>query len=342
MKKPLIPAVSFIKALCAMGVVCSHFFTRMVNMDTRNILSFLNGHWGNAVVQTFLVVSGFLLHYHYSDHLELKTYAVKRWRGIFPMFYIAYLYFMFGKVCDNRSIFYYRNPWAYLFTLLGIDGYVMDRLPTYYLVGEWFLGPILIMYILYPLLRKAFAKRAPLSFAAVAMVYVLFYDKPITSTVGIWTLSSCLVSFAFGMLCCRYREVLLGKLGIAAAAVVFITLLTVPMPYGWQNFSEHLMGAALFIGMFAIGSAVMTWRLPEALFRELGMLSYPIFLVHNQIIPRIAGSWLPGNPLKGWALFFMDFAITCCAAKALDVVTRAVLHRTDAWIAAWKARKASV
>lgn len=61
-------------------MVCSHFFVHMTNMDTGSILYFANGYWGGTWVQTFLIVSGFLLHYHYSDSLDLKQYAIRRWK----------------------------------------------------------------------------------------------------------------------------------------------------------------------------------------------------------------------------------------------------------------------
>lgn len=336
MKKPLIPAVSFVKAMCAMSVVVTHFFVRMTNMDTTAILSFRNGQWGDSSVQTFLIVSGFLLHYHYAEGLELKTYAVKRWRGLFPMFYIAYLYFMYGKVLDSRSFFYYGSPWAYILTLLGMDGYVMARLPAYYIIGEWFMGAIIIMYVLYPLLRKSFQRSPLLSFGAVLALYLVFYDKPITNEQGLWTVSSCLVSFAFGMLACHYRDAFTGKWGVLAGAAVCVLLQVVPMPAGSQNLTEHLMGAALFLLLMALGNVVMRLKPAAALFRTLGNLSYPIFLLHNQIIPRIVGSWKPGTPWKGWVLFFVTFTITAMAAKALEVVTRAVLNKTDALLAARK------
>lgn len=332
MKKPMIPAVSFIKAISALGVVSCHFFTRMANMDTYLILNYLNGSWGDAFVQVFLIVSGFLLHYHYQDNLELKNYAVKRWRGIFPMFYIAYLYFMYGKVCDWRSVFYYGNPWAYLLTLTGMDGYTMARLPSYYIIGEWFLGAIIILYILYPLLRKAFQKSAVGTFAFTAVLYLVFYDRPITNAYGLWTISSCLVSFALGMLIREYREVFIGKRSVAAAVAVVILLVTVFIPSG-RNLSTHLMGAALFVILYNAGGKIMGFRPAGAVFQLLGDLSYPIYLLHNQIVPRIAASWQPGNPIKGWALFAITCILTVIAAKVLDVVTRSVMRWADAQIA---------
>lgn len=338
MKKPRIPAITFVKGISAMGVVCSHFFTQMTNMDTSRIMLFENGYWGGAWVQCFLIASGFLLHYHYSDHLELKTYAVRRWRSIFPMFYIAYLFFMYGKVCDARTVFYYYYPWAYILTLLGMDGYLMGRLPSYYIVGEWFLGVIIILYILYPLLRKAFLKNSIATFAATVALYLIFHEKTITSDVGLWSVSSCMVSFALGMLISRYQKQLTGKWSVLVSAVLLWLLVNVHLCVG-QNIGCHLAGAVIFILAFAIGERLMRLRVTSWFFQMLGDLSYPVFLVHNQIIPRIAGSWRPGNPIKCWFLFFVVCALSLAAGKALEVVTRSVVAWCDTKLAMLKQRK---
>lgn len=41
-----------------------------------------------------------------------------------------------------------------LLSLLGMDGYFQYRGPNYYLIGEWFFGAIVFLYILYPLFAK--------------------------------------------------------------------------------------------------------------------------------------------------------------------------------------------
>lgn len=324
-----------------MGVVCAHFFPHMTNMDITRIVYYGNGYWGGAWVQCFLIASGFLLHYHYSDHLELKTYAIKRWRSIFPMFYIAYLFFMYGKVCDSRTIFYYYFPWAYILTFLGMDGYTMGRLPSYYIVGEWFLGVIIILYILYPLLRKAFLKNSFAAFAATAVLYGVFYNKPITNATSLWTVSSCMVSFALGMLISDHRKLLINKWSVLTSLVVIALLYHEEIPLT-HNLSMHLVGTGLFILMFVLGEKAMAFHPTGWFFKMLGDLSYPVFLVHNQIIPRVAGAWNPGNPLKGWFLFAVVCVLSLAAGKALQVVTRAVMAWFDEKIAWLKARKQAV
>lgn len=341
MRKPNIPAITFVKAISCLGVVCAHFFPHMTNMDTNQILYYANGYWGGGWVQCFLIASGFLLHYHYSDHLDLKTYAIKRWRGIFPMFYIAYLFFMYGKVCDSRTIFYYHFPWAYILTLLGMDGYTMQRLPSYYIIGEWFLGVIIILYILYPILRKAFLRNSYAAFAATAAIYLIFYDQPITSAIGLWTVSSCMVSFAMGMLISMHLKAFTNKWAVLASILVIVVLQKERFPVS-LNLSMHLVGIAFFILMFVLGKVVMNFRPTGWFFNLLGNLSYPVFLVHNQIIPRVAGAWNPGNPIKGWFLFAVVCVLSLAAGKALEVVTRAVVAWFDEKIAWLKARKQAV
>lgn len=341
MKKPKIPAITFVKGVSAMGVVCCHFFTPLTNIDIYHryhVLNYANGYWGGVWVQVFLMVSGFLLHYHYSDSLDLKRYAVKRWRGIYPMFYIAYLFFMYGKICDWRSVFYYGHPWSYLLTVLGMDGYLMGRLPAYYIIGEWFLGVIIILYILYPLLRLAFRKNDLLAFLGTLVLYILFLDKPITNDNGLWTVSSCMVSFALGMLACCHRKVFFSKWTVGAAAVLCLVLWRQEFPFP-SNLGIHLMGTGMFIVLFALGEKLMAIRPAGWFFGLLGDLSYPVFLVHNQIIPRIVGSWNPGNPLKCWLLFALVCLLSLTAGKALEVVTRAVMAWFDDKLAWLKQKK---
>lgn len=41
----------------------------------------------------FFIVSGAAMMYVYQDHLELKKYYIKRFKGIYPMFWLAFIIF---------------------------------------------------------------------------------------------------------------------------------------------------------------------------------------------------------------------------------------------------------
>lgn len=338
MKKAPIPSVYFIKALCALGITIFHFSIQLVNVDATPFIYHANSGWGSALVTTFFIVSGFLLHYHYGgDKLELRRYYVKRWRGLYPMFYIAYFYFWMGKICDNRGPFFNGQPLAYFWTVLGLDGYIDVRTTTYYIIGEWFVGAIAIMYLLYPLLYRGYRKTALGSFAAVAAVYVIFYDKCITNVYGFWTVSSCLVSFAFGMLCCEYRKHLTKLPVLLVSLVGFVITVTVPLPLG-ANLCDHMAGAFLYLLLNAAGEVLMRRKWIHSLFRELGNLSYPIFLIHHQVIMRVTGSWQPGTPWKVAVIFLFALMQILLGAKALSVLTNAVMRWADQQLARGKSQ----
>lgn len=60
------------------------------------------------------------------------------------------------------------------FSILGIDGYIANwGVQTFFLVGEWFLGYIIIIYIIFPILRKG-VNEYPLLLAIItAVLYIL-------------------------------------------------------------------------------------------------------------------------------------------------------------------------
>ena len=52
----------------------------------------------------------------------------------------------------NHKIFF-REHWCFLIlSEIGMDKYFGYKLLTYGIVGEWFLGSIIIIYIIYPIL----------------------------------------------------------------------------------------------------------------------------------------------------------------------------------------------
>lgn len=333
MKKPAIPSIYFIKALCALGIIVYHFAMQMTNVDVAFAKNFANGNWGSCFVTTFFVVSGFILHYHYGDNLELRKFYIKRWRGLFPMFYLAYLFYMVQKFFDNRSLFYKGHPLTYLLTLIGMDGYTMNRINNYYILGEWFLGAIILMYLLYPLVLHFFKKNSIASFAVIAALYGLFYEQPITNANPFWTISSCLVSFCFGMLFSEYRSLFTSRGSVLVCGAGFLVLTFVPLPAVLENLCTHLEGIFLFILLTVIGERIMKKPPVNRVFRELGILSYPIFLVHNQVIIKISLVFQPQTLWKAAVLLALAIGLILPWAKVLSIVTDAVMKKADALLA---------
>ena len=155
MKRESIKSIHFIKAICAIGIIVYHFSCYKKDTSIQPLYTFANGSWGSVFVTAFFIVSGMLLYYNYEEGINLKKYYIKRWKSIYPMFYIAYLSFFIGKLFYYGTPFYKDKKWSYIFTILGFDGYLYSNTTTYYILGEWFLGAIIILYILFPVIRMA-------------------------------------------------------------------------------------------------------------------------------------------------------------------------------------------
>lgn len=321
MKKQPIKSIYFIKAICALGIIVFHFGREVTGINTALLTSYVNGDWGETLVTVFFAVSGALLYYHYSDgNMNLSQYLWRRWKGIYPMFYLAYFCFMLIRVYELGSLFYYDAPWAYGVTLLGMDGYLINSVGVYYIVGEWFLGAIVIMYLLYPVILPFWKKNHMATFGLILAVYLLFYNKPITNAVGFCTVSSCLMSFAFGMLFMEHREFFTSKAGTAAALLGCLVLYFVKLPIS-ANGADHLFGGCLLIVLTAIGEHLMGYGPVEKLFRILGALSYPVFLVHHEMLYLLLDHWQPDTVWEVVAFLMAGICVILLAAKLLAMAT---------------------
>ena len=321
MRKEQIKSIDFIKGICALGVLLFHFEGHY----TARYLSFFDHYFnGGTLVTVFFVVSGALLWYHYGDGLNLKDYAIKRWKGIYPMYYIAFIPCWLLNVWRYRSFLYEGSAFAYIYTLLGMDGYLAFNTNTYHIVGEWFLGAIILMYLLFPAIRWAFLKNKWITVVGALALYLGFYGKTVTNVMEFWTISSCLISFCLGPLFMEYRKKLISMPGILASAVGYILLNVVRIPVD-SNAALHLSGVCLFILLFALGEKIMARPRLEPMFRTLSRLSYPIFLVHHVIVQVVLMIWQPVPLWQIAALMVLTVAVVLAVSKVLAVITEFVV-----------------
>ena len=321
MRKEQIKSIDFIKGICALGVVLFHF---ECHYTSRHLTFIMNYFDSGAVVTAFFMVSGALLQYHYAQQTNLKEYYIKRWKAIYPMYYIAYIPCWMLNVVRHGSFTYAGSPFAYLYTLLGIDGYLDTQTNTYHIVGEWFLGAIIVMYLLFPLIRWLFGKNKWVTVLGALALYLIFYNKPITHNSGFFTISSCLISFCLGMLFIEYRKQIMIRPVVLVAALGYVLLGVVRLKMS-LNASLHLLGICLFILLFALGEKIMACPRLEPVFRKLSKLSYPVFLVHHVILQVILMIW---QPVPWWqiaVLVVLTVAVILAVSQALAMITKFVV-----------------
>lgn len=146
-RRPRLFYLDLVRALATLLVVLSHFNNPFLS-DGRYLLTNqpFGIYVGDLGVSLFLIISGAALAYTYERPVDLRRFYWKRFKGIYPAFWIAWLlgtlYFFVAlngvppNAAPARSL---------IWTLLGVDGLAsVLGFTTAYLLGEWFLGFIIL------------------------------------------------------------------------------------------------------------------------------------------------------------------------------------------------------
>ncbi len=301
MKKRLY-SLDFIRAVATILIFTFHF-----NMGTEEAprrvyntaLFFKNTDFGSVGVSLFFVLSGCALIYSEKNSFSIKQFYKKRIVALFPMFYIAYILCRFLVEVFTPHL-YNGIPWKYfILTVFGMDGFLSYRLPNFYVTGEWFLGCIIVFYILYPLIRWC-VKKIPVIFAIAIIALNLYtnnhyiFQMPI-----IWNPLIRVMEFTFGIYCAQYLFPLFEKraemtdmvkknawtvLGLVISGGIAAFLLWgnrayFPVPYMTM---VGLCGCSVFLLLYFV-SDYLTIMPVKKVVVFLSTYSFAIYLVHHEI-----------------------------------------------------------
>ena len=289
MKKERIYYLDLIKIIAVICVFTCHF-TRSLELnqvgfpvkilpDTR-----FQVYLGSFGVSLFFIISGAALLYVYEEKLDPGSFYKKRLMGIYPMFWMAFLIAFGISLFRDKMIPAGVPQWKIIYSILGIDGNALWWGPNYYQLGEWFLGVITCLYLIFPLLRAAMKKSPVLTGIAVAVIYVLsllFYnEEPMPM--------SCFVparipELYFGMVYIRYIrktrawQMVLGIVILGASE--FFSLGT----YGATPVTTFVGIGSFFIFSW-IFQHVPTTELMKRLAGFCGKYCYAFFLTHHYLL----------------------------------------------------------
>lgn len=284
--------IDFLRFFSAMGIVIFHFACHS-EANWNIFLENANASWGNLLVMVFLMVSGFCLYFN-NPKIETVAQSIyfyyKRWKSIFPMFYVGYLFCYIDRMFEMHSLLISSSPWyKFWLTIIGMDGYFWYRSATFYLIGEWFLGAIVLVYLIYPLILWLFDKKPVL---LVSVLVVLSCFLPYSSFFEInpvRNLISCTACFATGMLMARYRQILQGRVVFWISLCIFVAGMFCAVPIISKTVSGTLfMAISFFIVMKKIGEMLENsgkWCGSVMLFGS--KISYPVFLVQHVVIMKV-------------------------------------------------------
>lgn len=344
MKKQRVLYLDLIRIICFLMVTSYHFSyavkTIGINADVELYQGIVHIVWAPIAVSSFFMVSGASLIYRYRDTFSLKEFYKKRFFGLYPLFWLAYVFAFLDFFYRVKSI-----PGApkinFLLSVIAMDGYFNGTIPTFYMIGEWFLGAIVIMYLLFPLYRYVMCK-CKWILPAVFFVgsIVLIYDNPFPFVPEKNPLM-CSMYFVLGMLLEMLREkrdrkpVRIGmRIAAAAGAVLFVVVYAVEKT-GFRFNSYHVI-FTLSVSLVLIVMEAAEWIKSERIKRLIvliGRHSYAYFLLHHvflyKYLPNFQGITMSGS--NTLFLFLSSVAYIYALAVGLDRIYAALARSLRKW-----------
>lgn len=298
MKKERVLYLDIVRIIGFLAVTAYHFAVRcgVSNIKSKYLdsyMGFASFRWAPIAYSCFFMVSGAALIYRYGGELHLKEYYKKRFLGIFPLFWLAYLivfleeFYRYGGMPEAPKI-------AFLLTVIGMDGYMKDYMPTFELVGEWFLGVIIILYILFPLYRAIMRKnKYILSLVLMGIGLWLSIDNPFPMMPEKNPLM-CSMYFVIGMLFEMIREnpnrkaVAAGRRIAATVGVgAYVGIYLLERVNHFIN--NYVRVFILSISFYLIAMELSTWVKSERAQRlivVIGSHSFSYYLLHHAFLRR--------------------------------------------------------
>ena len=194
----------YIRAISIIIVISYHYSCSFdiysINGFHDYFYSIGNTGYGSIAVCIFLILSGSSLCHNYHYKISTKNFYKKRWINIFPQFYIIWIPLYFLQYFIKETFLWGGDFWKIFLSFIGMDGYFLYLGNNFCIIGEWFLGSIIILYLLYPLLRYLLINNAFISSILffLLFIYTTFYDIFLVSDYR--NLFTCIFCFWMGMI----------------------------------------------------------------------------------------------------------------------------------------------
>ncbi len=291
---------------------------------------------GDQAVAVFLILSGFGLAWGASaqraDGVRWGDFLRQRLARVYPEYWMAHLFILVGAFVFREPI---QSDISFLFSLLGIR--VTPDLLYAVSVPWWFIGLIIQLYLVFPLLwmlqqRLGWQRFALITIGASVAIRTVglwvFADVvPQWDYVDAWSRGALFITrlpeFVFGMALaaaarqtspervsgwCRAPATLLAAAAAYALGMVLALFLLGNGP------AIFLLGVGAFLLLFALLQPLARVRPAMAAVNWLSRHSYAIYLVHFAVIAVLIPH---GTPLGRRLLLMAAVALAATAVLAL-------------------------
>ena len=320
MKKQRLFYLDLIRAVALVCILVIHFNAAVTGYFTLpsklfgSVLPF-NIYLGDFGSSLFFMVSGAALQYtspgQGREPLNLARFYQKRAEAVYPMFWLAWCIFFPIRFVTKPGYYAAAKTPSILLTLLGLDNFAQAAgwvTMDFACVGEWFLGSILFLYLLFPLLQRALRRNIWLTWgvtlAVCIPIHLLGWDARLVAV----HIPEFLFGMTFLIMPKRAQYILPAALLAGAAAARSLD----------GKITCALAGAAVFI-LLALAAPLLDRPWPRVLGARLAKISYAVFLVHHVLIQDMAAHFdLAALSRRDTAFLYVVYlAAAFAAAEAL-------------------------
>ena len=288
--KNRILCLDYVRAIATCLIILTHYNAVFLYMPEPNLQAIVGtayidklyiGDWG---VSLFLVLSGASLMYVSQKKFNVWNFYKKRFLTIYPLYWFVYVITMSYLFLKYQTI----NPvhaekYKIVLSIIGFDSYLNNITAVWSGIGEWFLGLIILLYIIFPLLYYMLQKHERLLVLLAICVYALtlkYYSFSIYPSTNVLIR---IPEFIFGMLYVKHNFKESNKVIIMSVVVILLDLLI--------RDKVHVCIRTSYLGVSAF---VIICRLSEKFIKEdwkicrvlqgICKYSFVVFLIHHRII----------------------------------------------------------
>ena len=165
-------ALDLVRLVAAVMIVVFHFNSMFAPKGdvSAGPLRYANGSFGNFGVALFFLLSGYALMLRYGEACPLKAFTNGGFFSIYPLYWLCFFSLFFYSDILHGNLPPGVPGWSIIWSVLALDGYLAGVVPTFYLLGEWFVGCIVLFVSGVPAAARGAAARGALSVCAVLAV----------------------------------------------------------------------------------------------------------------------------------------------------------------------------
>lgn len=336
MKQKRLFYIDLIRTFSCTIILIFHF-SRIT--DQNNIVGFpkldlfANGDWGFIAVALFFMLSGFSLMYTYGkENLKLREFYIRRFQSIYPYYWICYILVFIYYIITTGTVGNYQNiqsnPFKILIgsllTILGLDGYLSY---TFYLIGEWFLSCIILLYFIFPLFKR-WVEKGNLCLYVYTIIYFLLLVFEEYSPILIHrNLFVCGYQFLLGMYICKSKIRIENKFSIVTFGAIVCFFLEIKVGI-YSSLVVTIISTILFLILMYIGKNIKNKSFINII-QYISKKSFLIFLIHHVIFNELLKYYkdLIIDPLQAILLFLLCGCVILLLSTIVEKIYHIIFYR---------------